>query len=131
MTASWQDVRWASIPIEALPALGELRGQPGIYVSIDRAQAWIWWEANCDQMRELLVRRSLAQGRRGVVHGAERTWYRLGEHLPAFDVPAGESATGVRPPPAGAPAAGLGGAEAGRETEPARGPPCHPRPVRS
>jgi MoxR-vWA-beta-propeller ternary system domain bpX2 len=92
MTARWQDVRCASIPIEALPALAELRRQPGIYVSIDRAKAWIWWEASSDQMRELLVRAILPTAGAELFTRRNGRWYRLGEHLPAFDVPAGDSA---------------------------------------
>ncbi len=95
MTVSWKDVRLASIPVDELATLADVRDQPGILVSMDRARAWITWEIDSDQIRELLVRRILPIS--GTVLFTRRGghWYRLGEHLPAFDVPPDESATGV------------------------------------
>jgi hypothetical protein len=95
MTASWKDVRCASIPVAALAELADLRGQPGIRVSIDRDRAWICWESDCDQMREMLVRRILPAPGTVMFTRRDGRWYRLGEHLPAFDVPLVDGASGV------------------------------------
>jgi hypothetical protein len=95
MTACWKDVCLASIPMEELARLADLRDQPGILVSIDRARAWITWETDSDAMREILVRRILPTPGAELFTRRGAHWYKLGEHLPAFDVPLGEGVSGV------------------------------------
>ena len=90
MTANWKDVRRASIPVSDLPVLAELRGRGEIRVLIAGEVAWVSWEPGSELMEEMLVRRILPLD--GAVLYTERDgrWYRLGEHLPAFDVPRGD-----------------------------------------
>lgn len=90
MTPRWQDVRCASIPVEDLPALAGLRREPGIRVAFQDGLAWVYpaeetaagpaWQA---VLGSLLA----APGARFFMR-REGRWHRLGEHLPAFDVPA-------------------------------------------
>jgi hypothetical protein len=86
---SWKDVGCASIAAEDLPVLAELRCRREIRVSIVGDRAWIVWEAESEAVQHALVRHILPLP--GVELFVERagSWYRLGEHLPAFDVPAG------------------------------------------
>jgi hypothetical protein len=95
MPPRWKDVRCACMPVEHLPVLAELRGQSEIRVSIAADRAWIWWETETDWLQDVLARRILPL--RGVELFTERggRWYRLGEHLPAFGVPAGTGSPGV------------------------------------
>jgi hypothetical protein len=95
LTACWKDVRCASIPVDELAGLADLRGQPGILVSIDRGRAWICWDSDSDQTREMLVRRILPTPGAELFTRRGGLWYRLGEHLPAFDVPLSDGASGV------------------------------------
>jgi hypothetical protein len=95
MTERWKDVRCASIPVEALATLADVRDQPEIRVSIDRARAWISWETDSDAMRAILVRRILPTPGAELFTRQGGHWYRLGAHLPAFDVPLFDVASGV------------------------------------
>jgi hypothetical protein len=90
MTASWKDVRRASIPVGDLPVLAELRGPGQIRVLIAGPFAWISWEPGSDLMREMLVRRILPLPGAVLYTQREGCWYRLGAHLPCFDVPQGD-----------------------------------------
>ena len=95
MTTHWKDVRCASIPVVDLPVLADLRGRAEIRVSIAGDRAWVWWGADRELLEEIVVRRILPLS--GIELFTERGggWYRLGEHLPAFDVPRGDSAIGL------------------------------------
>jgi hypothetical protein len=86
MSASWKDVRRASIPVRDLPVLAELRGRSEIRVLIAGEVAWISWKPGSELM-EALVRRILPLGEAVLYTERDGRWYRLGEHLPAFDVP--------------------------------------------
>ena len=97
MTARWKDIQGASLRVEDLASLADLRGRAQMRVTVAEGRAWVWWQADSDVMPELVARRIMP------LEGAElftRTggqWYRLGERLPAFGVPFG--ALGGRPFP--------------------------------
>ncbi len=95
MTADWKDVRCASIPVVDLPVLADLRGRALIRVSIAGDRAWVWWRAESDMLREILVRRILPLSGAEVFAERGGSWYRLGRHLPAFLVPIGDGQAGV------------------------------------
>jgi MoxR-vWA-beta-propeller ternary system domain bpX2 len=92
MSTAWKEVRCASIRADDLPALADLRRHPQIRLTIVRDRAWIHWEHNSDQMRELVVRRILPLPGAQLLCEREGNWYRLGAHLPEFDSPAGTAA---------------------------------------
>ena len=87
MSAAWKEVRCASIRAEDLPALADLRRHLDIRVTMLKDRAWIYWEHDSDQMRDVVLRRILP------LHGAQLycerdgNWHRLGEHLPDFNAP--------------------------------------------
>jgi MoxR-vWA-beta-propeller ternary system domain bpX2/FtsH ternary system domain X7 len=87
MSASWKDVRRARIPVEDLPVLAELRGRGEIRVLIAGEVAWISWKPESELMDDLLVRRILPLDEAVLYTERDGRWYRLGEHLPTFDVP--------------------------------------------
>ena len=93
MPASWKDVRRARIPVEDVPVLAELRGQAGIHVMLAGEFAWISWEPGLDLMQDMLVRRILPLEGAELYTERDGRWYRLGEHLPRFDVPGGDGST--------------------------------------
>ena len=90
MTVSWKDVRRARIPIEDLPVLAELRGHGAIRVLVAGEVAWVSWEPGSELMQEMLVRRILPLSGAALYTERDGCWYRLAEHLPRFDVPAGD-----------------------------------------
>jgi MoxR-vWA-beta-propeller ternary system domain bpX2 len=96
MAATWKDVRCASIPLDDLAVLAELRGRAEIRVQIVGDKAWLWWGPESRLQAEILVRRILPL--RGVELFTQRggRWYPLGAHLPAFGVPKADGATGIR-----------------------------------
>jgi hypothetical protein len=95
MTAHWKDVRCACIPARDLPVLAELRGRAEIRVMITGERAWVWWGPESSLQEEILVRRILPLS--GVELFTQRggRWYRLAEHMPAFDVPKWDVSTGI------------------------------------
>jgi hypothetical protein len=90
MAASWKDVWRASIPVQHVPILVELRGRGEIRLLIDGAVAWISWKPGSEFIEEMLVRRILPLDGAALYTEREGHWYRLGEHLPSFDVPRGD-----------------------------------------
>jgi MoxR-vWA-beta-propeller ternary system domain bpX2 len=90
MTASWKDVRRASIPLGDLPVLAELRGREAIRVLTEGDLAWVSWEPGSELMQEMLVRRILPLAGATLYTQRGGHWYRLAEHLPRFDVPTGD-----------------------------------------
>jgi MoxR-vWA-beta-propeller ternary system domain bpX2 len=97
MTARWQDVRCASIPVEDLSALADLRNDAGIRVMIARGRAWISWddEPDGEATRRILVGRLLPLARVEIFARRDGHWYRPGDYLPAFDVPVGDGSVGT------------------------------------
>jgi hypothetical protein len=87
VSQSWNDVGCASIAMADLPALAELRRWPGVYVSIDGDRAWIHWEPEPEMARAALRYILPLPGVELFTQRGGR-WYRLGQHLPAFEVPA-------------------------------------------
>jgi MoxR-vWA-beta-propeller ternary system protein len=90
MPASWKDVRRARIPVDDVPVLAELRGQAGIRVMVAGEFAWVSWEPGLDLMQDILLRRILPLEGAELYTERNGRWYRLGEHLPRFDMPAGD-----------------------------------------
>jgi MoxR-vWA-beta-propeller ternary system domain bpX2 len=95
VTTAWKEVRCASLRANDLRVLAELRGRAEVRVLLVGDRAWVCWPADSDMLPEVLVARILSL--EGVELFTERggLWYRLGEHLPAFDVPFREGADGV------------------------------------
>jgi hypothetical protein len=59
MTASWKDVRCASIPVDELRWLAGLRGRPAIRIAIAGDRAWVVWEPDSEALHDVLARRIL------------------------------------------------------------------------
>ena len=95
MNPEWQDVGCASIPVEDLSILADLRRQPGLRVSIVGERAWVCWASASESARQLLIERLLPRSRVELFVRRNGQWYRPGEHLPAFDVPIGDGSGGM------------------------------------
>src|SRR5262245_7031157 len=96
MTPRWQDVRCASIPVEDLPVLADLRREPGIRVTIAQDRAWVCWDdgTGSEATRRILVGRLLPLAGVEIFASRDGRWHRPGESLPAFHVPIGDGSTG-------------------------------------
>jgi hypothetical protein len=77
------DVCCASLPVNALPALAAVRVVPGVTVYQQGDRAWVRWE----NQEEDVLRRLLPIPGVILYCWREGVWYRLGESLPAFEVP--------------------------------------------
>ncbi len=77
MTATWKDVRRASIPLADLPALAELRGRGVIRVLVAGDVAWISWDPGSELMQEMLAP-DLATGGGGALYRARRVLVPIG-----------------------------------------------------
>jgi hypothetical protein len=94
-TARWKDIHGASVRVEDLASLADLRGRAQMRVTLAAGRAWIWWQADSDVTPDLVARRIMP------LEGAELftrrggQWYRLGERLPAFGIPSGALVAGV------------------------------------
>ncbi len=95
MTASWKDARRASLPVEDLPILARLRGRGEFRVFIKGRVAWLSWEPEADGALDMVVRLILPLAGAALYVERGGQWYRLGEHLPVFDVPSGDGASWV------------------------------------
>jgi hypothetical protein len=95
MTPSLKDICSATIRVEDLPILAELRDRSEIRVSIAGDRAWIWWKPETDAMPAILIKWILPLP--GVELFTERggCWYRWGQHLPAFGVAVPDDRRGV------------------------------------
>ena len=95
VTTAWKEVRCASLRANDLRVLANLRGRAEVRVLLVGDRAWVCWPADSEMLPEVLVARILSL--EGVELFTERggLWYRLGEHLPAFDVPFRDVADGV------------------------------------
>jgi hypothetical protein len=97
MTARWQDVRCASIPVEDLSALADLRSEAGIRVTIARGRAWVSWDdgPGGEATRRILVGHLLPLAGVEIFARRDRHWYRPGDYLPAFHLPVGDGSVGT------------------------------------
>lgn len=79
-----QDVCCASVPLDALAALGDVRDVAGVTVALADGRAYVHWEPGEDRLLRAVLPLT------GVELFVERegTWFRHGQHLPAFDFPA-------------------------------------------
>ncbi len=73
----------ASLPGDALSALGDLRRLPGVRVTLDGGRAWVEWPAGNDAVLRQVM--PIAGAELYVQRGPH--WHRLGHHLPTFDLP--------------------------------------------
>jgi MoxR-vWA-beta-propeller ternary system domain bpX2 len=82
MLAHFVDVCCASLPLSGLAALAEVRAVPGVMVLCQATRIWVRWEAGDEGVLQRVFPVP------GVVLYSFRGghWYRLGGHLPAFDV---------------------------------------------
>lgn len=97
MTPRWQDVRCASIPIENLAVLAELRRERGIRVTLAQGRAWVTWEDGpaSELTGRVLVGHLLPLPGVEVFARRDGRWYRPGESLPAFHMPIGDGSAGM------------------------------------
>jgi hypothetical protein len=84
MTTPLDEISCARLPLAALPGLAGLRCLPGVSVLLQEEYAWVRWPAG--DMRVLrhllpLTGVELFERRAGL-------WYRAGQRLPTFDIPA-------------------------------------------
>jgi len=84
MSSPLEHVSCARMPAEGLSWLAELRCAPDITVWRAGEYFWLRWPAGSDE----IVDRMLAVPGVELFEQRGTTWYRRGEHLPAFDVPA-------------------------------------------
>ncbi len=82
MLVQYADVCCASLPPEGLAALAAVRAVPGVMVLQQAARTWVRWEAGDEQV----LRRLLPVPGVTLYSFREGHWYRLGGHLPAFEV---------------------------------------------
>jgi hypothetical protein len=92
MSSPWHDVGCVRIAIEDLRVLADLRGRVEIHVAVRGDQAWVFWEPGTAPLPDVLVRRLLPLPGVEMYTRRDGTWYRVGAHLPAFDVPMAEEA---------------------------------------
>jgi hypothetical protein len=97
MTPRWQDVRCASVPVDDLAVLADLRREAGIRVTIAHGRAWICWDdgPGSEAARRILVPRLLPLQGVEIFASCEGRWHRPGHCLPSFDVPIGDGSGGV------------------------------------
>ncbi len=99
MTPRWQDVRCASIPVDDLSILADLRREAGIRVTIADGRAWVCWDdepaSGSEATRRILVTRLLPRPGVEIFARRDGRWQRPGEHLPAFGVPIGDGSSGA------------------------------------
>jgi len=94
-TARWKDIQGASLRVEDLPSLADLRGRAQIRVTVAEGRAWVWWQADSDVMPELVARRIMPLEGAELFTRAGGQWYRLGAHLPEFGMPLGALEAGT------------------------------------
>src|ERR1019366_2392722 len=82
MLAQYADVCCASLPPEGLAALAEIRAVPGVMVLRQSSRTWVRWEAGDDRV----LQRVLPVAGVALYSFRQGHWYRLGGHLPAFEV---------------------------------------------
>jgi hypothetical protein len=97
MITRWQDVRCASISVEDLTVLADLRREAGIRVTIAEGRAWVCWDdgPNSEGTRRVLVERLLPLAGVETFLRRDGRWHRPGEHLPAFGMPIGDGSSGA------------------------------------
>jgi MoxR-vWA-beta-propeller ternary system domain bpX2 len=95
MTPSLKDICSATIRVEDLPVLAELRDRSEIRVSIVGDRAWIWWKPETEAMQEILIKWILPLPGVEMFTEVGGRWYRWGKHLPAFGVSVPDDRRGV------------------------------------
>jgi hypothetical protein len=84
MTTPLSEICCASLPVNELSVVAELRGMPGVVVAVDRERAWLRWSMGDEPIAVKVL------PIRGAELYAERDgqWFRLGSRLPAAGWPA-------------------------------------------
>ena len=87
VASDWKEIRCASLRVDDLRVLADVRNRAEIRVLIAGDRAWVCWPAGLETGPGILAGRLLPL--EGVELFTERggRWYRLGEHLPALGVP--------------------------------------------
>jgi len=83
MNSVFDQVSYACIPAESLPALVELRCESGIRVALAGERAWVRWEPG----NEAVLFRLLAVPGVAFYRFRDGLWYRHGQYLPSFGLP--------------------------------------------
>jgi hypothetical protein len=83
MASPLADVCRASLPVDALPQLADVRTVAGIRVMILDERAWVRWDAGDEEV----LRRILPIQGAEVFELRDGQWYRPGQRLPAFNLP--------------------------------------------
>jgi hypothetical protein len=94
-TARWKDIQGASLRLEDLASLADLRGRAQMWVTVAGDRAWVWWQTDSDEVPDLVARRIMPLEGAELFTRSGGKWYRLGEQLPAFGVPLGAPAAGL------------------------------------
>jgi hypothetical protein len=87
MAEEWQKVGCARIAIPDLRVLADLRRRTDIRVLVEEDRAWVYWSPESHPMQQVLIGRLLPLPEVELFTRRGGYWYRLGEHLPAFEVP--------------------------------------------
>jgi hypothetical protein len=88
MPTPLDEVCAATLPSESLSSFGELRARRDLLVLVRAERAWAFWPAGDADVTRAVLALTGAQ----LFARREGLWYRLGQHLPAFDVPAPDEA---------------------------------------
>jgi MoxR-vWA-beta-propeller ternary system domain bpX2 len=84
MSTPLDEVSCASLPAAALPALAPLRCVAGVTVTLAGDRAWLRWTPGDGQVLACVLPLAGAE----LFVSRQGLWYRVGQHLPAPDVPA-------------------------------------------
>jgi len=82
MLAQYSHICLASLPPEGLVALADVRATPGVMVLVQPTRTWVRWEPGEERVLQCV----LPVPGVALYSFREGHWYRLGGHLPAFEV---------------------------------------------
>ena len=87
MTAQWDEMTCASIPVQDLPRLAELRLESELAVEIAGDRIWILWNSGNTELCNILARCLLSLAGVETFVRRDPFWYRPGKYVPVFHVP--------------------------------------------
>ncbi len=88
MTAALADTSCARLPAEALARLAPFRAVTHLRILLRPDAVWLFWPADDAELARALLALDGAE----LLVRREGLWFRHGQHLPAFDVPAEDDA---------------------------------------